>query len=96
MYTSLLKTITKNYHLIIQLSKREINSRYKGSVFGAFWSVITPLFMLLIYTFVFSQIFKAKWGDGTVASKGSFAVILFAGMVVYTFFADVINRRHYI
>ena len=48
--------------------------------------------MLLIYTFVFSQIFKAKWGDGTVASKGSFAVILFAGMVVYTFFADVINR----
>ena len=47
--------------LIWQLIQRELGQRYRGSYLGFLWSIITPLFMLLIYTFVFSGIFKARW-----------------------------------
>lgn len=91
-YSDFLKSFNLNFRLIYELSKREILSRYKGSLFGNFWALITPVLMLSIYTFVFSEIFKAKWGEGCIDSKGSFAVILFAGLIVYTFFAEVINK----
>lgn len=49
--------------LLVQLIKRNIASRYKGHTFGILWTVIQPLVMLTVYTFVFSVVFKAKWGD---------------------------------
>ncbi|WP_323053186.1 ABC transporter permease [Klebsiella pneumoniae] len=48
--------------LIYQMTKREISSRYRGSALGIIWPFLTPLFMLIVYTFVFSVVFKAKWG----------------------------------
>lgn len=60
---------------------------------GLLWAFLNPLFMLAIYTFVFSVVFKARWGGGgDDESKAQFAVILFAGLVVHTLFSDVINR----
>jgi lipopolysaccharide transport system permease protein len=47
--------------------------------------------MLAVYTFVFSVVFKARWGGGG-DSKTEFAVVLFAGMIVYALFAECINR----
>lgn len=48
--------------------------------------------MLAIYTFVFSVVFKAKWGDSHSDNKTEFAIILFAGLIVFNFFAEVVNR----
>jgi lipopolysaccharide transport system permease protein len=48
--------------------------------------------MLVVYTFVFSSIFKARWGVGEEESKTQFAVVLFVGMIVHGLFAEVINR----
>ena len=74
------------------MTKRDILSRYKGSVMGMGWSFFTPLLMLAIYTFVFSVVFKAKWGVSGDGNKASFAVILFSGMVVFNIFAECFNR----
>ena len=71
--------------------KRDVVGRYKGSVMGLLWSFLNPILMLLIYTFVFSVIFKARWGTPD-ESKTQFAVILFAGMIVQSLFAEVINK----
>jgi lipopolysaccharide transport system permease protein len=51
----------RNRSLIYVLSKREIVGRYRGSILGLLWSFFNPLFMLTVYTFVFSQVFKARW-----------------------------------
>jgi lipopolysaccharide transport system permease protein len=49
--------------------------------------------MLVVYTFVFSEIFKARWGGvGGDDSKTQFAVVLFVGMIVLGLFSEVINR----
>ena len=86
------RSLFKNRQLIAQMIKREVLGRYRGSVFGIAWSFFNPVLMLTIYTFVFSVVFKARWGAGGSDDKTEFALILFVGMIVYGFFAEVINR----
>lgn len=77
--------------LISQFTKRDIISRYRGSYLGVLWSFLTPLFMLIVYTFVFSVVFKARWGtDG--GSKTEFALILFSGLITFNIFSEVVSR----
>ena len=85
------RSLWTNRQLIARMGQREIIGRYKGSAMGLAWSFITPLFMLAIYTFVFSVVFQARWGTSE-ESKTQFAVVLFAGLIVHTLFSDVINR----
>ena len=51
----------RNRSLIAALIKREVVGRYRGSIMGMLWSLFNPIFMLIIYTFVFSVVFKARW-----------------------------------
>lgn len=92
---ALAKSLWRNRQLIIQMTKREVVGRYKGSAMGLAWSFFNPVFMLVVYTFVFSVVFKARWGVGGVGgedSKTLFAVVLFVGMIVHGLFAEVLNR----
>ncbi len=82
----------RNRQLIVQMSKREAIGRYRGSVMGMAWSFFNPLLMLVIYTFVFSVVFKARWGIGADESKTEFAIILFVGLIVHGLFAECVNR----
>ncbi len=89
---ALCKTLWCNRHLIMQMSKREVMGRYKGSVMGLAWSFFNPVFMLTVYTFVFSVIFKSRWGSGGEESNTGFAVVMFVGMIVHSLFAETLNR----
>jgi lipopolysaccharide transport system permease protein len=94
--TSLLalgKSLWRNRQLIVQMTKREVVGRYKGSAMGLAWSFFNPVFMLVVYTFVFSEIFKSRWGGaGGDDSKTQFAILLFVGMIVLSLFSEVLNR----
>lgn len=81
------------YHrqLIISLTKRDILSKYKGSLFGVLWSFIYPIMLLTVYTFVFSVVFKAKWPGGG-DSKTEFALVLFSGLMIFNVFSECISR----
>ncbi len=82
----------RNRHLIWQMVRREIAARYRGSIIGLAWSFINPLLMLAVYTFVFSVVFKARWGTGENESQAEFAIILFVGLIVFSLFAETVNR----
>lgn len=71
--------------------QREVIGRYRGSVLGVLWSFLNPLFMLLVYTFVFSVMFKVRWQAGS-DSKGEFALLVFAGMMVFSVFSECVIR----
>ncbi|WLQ17386.1 ABC transporter permease [Hahella aquimaris] len=90
--TGLILSISHNWQLIRQMTKREVVGRYRGSFLGLAWSFFHPILMLVVYTFVFSVIFKAKWGVGGDESKSQFAIVLFVGLIVHGVFAEVINR----
>lgn len=81
-----------NRSLIRLLVVREVAGRYRGSILGIFWSFFNPVFMLAVYTFVFSVVFKARWGTGGDESRAEFALILFAGLLIFNLFAECINR----
>jgi lipopolysaccharide transport system permease protein len=81
-----------NQDLIWQMTKRDVIGRYRGSVMGLAWSFFNPVLMLVVYTFVCSVVFKARWGSGGEESKTDFAVILFVGMIVHGLFAECVNR----
>ncbi|HHQ4581797.1 ABC transporter permease [Aeromonas hydrophila] len=78
-------------HLIITLIRREVSARYRGSLFGNLWALFTPLFMLAVYTFIFSVVFKARWSGGS-DSRSEFALVLFAGLMVFNLFSECFNR----
>lgn len=88
----LIKSLWCNRYLIVQMTRREVVGRYRGSALGLVWSFLTPIFMLAVYTFVFSVVFKARWGTDGDESKTQFALVLFVGMIVHGLFAEVLNR----
>lgn len=84
-------SLWRNRELVKASAKREVLGRYRGSFLGLLWSFFNPLFMLAVFTFVFSVIFQARWGGGG-GSKTEFALVLFAGLLVFNLFAECINR----
>jgi len=75
------------------MTKRDILSKYKGSAIGVVWSLINPILMLIIYTLVFSVVFKARWGNAAADEpKTQFAVILFVGLIIHSFLAECLMR----
>lgn len=82
----------RHRHLIWQMTQREIIGRYKGSVMGLTWSFFHPTLMLTVYTFVFSVVFKSRWGNGAIENKTEFALLLFVGMIMHGLLSDVLNR----
>ena len=47
--------------------------------------------MLVIYTFVFSVVFQAKWGLEST-DRSSFALFLFSGLILYSIFSDAVTE----
>lgn len=87
----MIKQFWKNRNLIKQFTKREIVGRYRGSALGILWSIITPLLMVTIYTFVFSEIFKSRWTPSS-DNKVEFALLVFSGLIIFNIFAEILTR----
>lgn len=88
----MISSLWRHRELAASLVKREVIGRYRGSIMGLTWSFFNPLLMLLIYTFVFAGVFKARWGVSPEETKADFAIVLFVGMIVHGLFSECVNR----
>jgi ABC-type polysaccharide/polyol phosphate export permease len=52
--------ILRHRGLLATLVARELKARYRGSVLGFLWSLVNPLLLFLVYTFVFTRILQAR------------------------------------
>lgn len=86
-----LMSLWRHRALVWQMTRRDVVGRYRGSLLGLLWSLLNPIFMLAVYTFVFSVVFEARWGTAS-ESKTEFAQVLFAGMIIHSLFAECLNR----
>jgi lipopolysaccharide transport system permease protein len=73
--------------LIQSLVARELKARYRGSVLGFFWSFFNPLLLLLVYTFVFNYVLKAR-----DPNADPYALFVFCGLLPWTWFATSLNE----
>lgn len=80
--------------LIAQITRRDLQGRYRGSFLGLFWTFFTPLLMLIVYTFIFSVILKSRFPDSPVgdsfAAHADFSLKLFCGLIVFQIFSETI------
>lgn len=85
------RALVRHFDLIVQMARRDVVSRYRGSFMGLFWSFVNPLIMLFIYTFVFGVLFHAHW-NAHVTGHIAFAMVLFAGLNVSNMFSECASR----
>lgn len=68
----------------------DLKERYAGTFFGMLWLVIYPLFMLLIYAFIFGEVLQLR--SGASHSTPQFALYLFTGLLAFNAFSEVLVR----
>lgn len=78
--------LPRQWDLISSLTRRELAARYRGSVLGALWVLLTPAVMIAIYTFIFAGIFGARFGAGGTPLE--YALYLFCGLLPWTAFQE--------
>ena len=83
MVTKLSHKVRKDYFLFTELTKRDFKLKYKGTVLGMFWSVLSPLLQLLVMRMVFTQFF----GRNTPF----YTTYLFSGLIVFNFYTEATN-----
>ncbi len=79
-------------YLVWQLTLRDVASRYRGSAMGFLWTLILPVLMLAVYTYIFGVVFRSRWPGLPLQDPLEFALVLFAGLSVHMLFADCLNR----
>lgn len=89
------KSMYANRNLIYTLARGEIKGRYSGTTIGLIWSIINPLIMLTVYTFVFCVVFHARWNEEHT-SRIEFAFLIYSGLIVFNFFYECINKAPYL
>jgi lipopolysaccharide transport system permease protein len=85
-------TLLRHRELLGQFIRRDVGGRYRGTYLGLLWSFVIPLLMMAVYTFVFGVVLRARWPGMEQSSVGAFAVMLFAGLVPFNFFSEVVSR----
>ena len=82
--------VWQHRYLLGQLIKRDVMLRYRGAMFGVLWIFLSPLFMLVIFAFVFGQIFQARWPQQD--SGLPFWLLLYCGLITFNIFAETVSR----
>lgn len=85
------RALLRHLALVVQMARRDVVGRYRGSFVGLLWSFFNPLLMLMIYTFVFGVIFKSRWNE-QMGGHFQFAIVLFAGLNINSMFTECANR----
>ena len=75
--------IKKYQFLFEELVKRDFKKKYKRTVLGMLWSLLSPLLMLLVMSLVFTNLYGRR--------TPHFTIYLFAGNLVFTYFKDATN-----
>lgn len=76
--------------LVLKLARRQIAQRYRESMFGAAWALLTPLILLGLYWFVFARVFENVW-EGPEANT-HYALLIFSGIIIFNLFSEIANN----
>ena len=72
--------IQKHWFLFTELTKRDFKLKYKGTVLGMFWSLLSPLLQLLVMRLVFTEFFGR--------STPYYSTYLFSGLIIFNYYTE--------
>lgn len=79
-----IKTFSNYKELLWEFVKKDIKLKYRNSVLGILWSMLNPLMVMIVLTFIFSNLFKNKIPN--------FPVYCLSGKLIYDFFSLSTNQ----
>ncbi|MBX7246418.1 MAG: ABC transporter permease [Candidatus Sumerlaeaceae bacterium] len=82
------REVARNRHLMAAFVSREMRTRYAGSTFGAFWSVIHPLIMLFLYIMVFSTLMPRGASVSVRDHVATYAIFLCPAILAWNWFNE--------
>lgn len=90
MVVSLSRSLWNYRGFVLSSVRREFQARYKNSLFGAAWSVLSPLAMVVVYTVVFAQVMRARLPN--VDTTFGYSIYLCAGIFTWGLFSEIVGR----
>src|ERR687894_1027310 len=91
LLTEKLTEISSRRELFVNLTLRELRSKYKRSVLGWAWSLLNPLTTLVIYAVVFGVFLRVPPDVGDPSGLDNFAMFLMCGLLPFNFLANGLN-----
>jgi len=88
----LARSVLINGFILRSLVRNEILARYSKTMLGVVWSLINPLVMILIYSFVFGVIFEVRFGRSAGTTEIPYGIVLFSGLLLHVFLAETLMR----
>jgi lipopolysaccharide transport system permease protein len=83
---------TQYWWLALSLTKRDLAQRYRGTALGLIWPFLYAGLLLLVFTFVFTEVLRVRWPSGPDALPNKGALMILAGLIPYLFIAEVLTR----
>ncbi|MBK1879496.1 ABC transporter permease [Pelagicoccus mobilis] len=83
-------TAKQKFGILVDFTKREIQAKHQGTAFGILWMILTPCFLLAVYTFVFGIVFGRTFDKNGQETIYDYAIGLFIGISIYQIFAAAI------
>jgi lipopolysaccharide transport system permease protein len=84
--------LRRHFYLVQQYLNRQIALRYKSTALGVAWSLVTPLFMLCVYTIVFGVAMNARFGLSKSESPFDYGLTIFCGLNLFNLCGEMITR----
>lgn len=81
------RNLVRHRGLLLELTRRELKARYRGSVLGFFWSLLQPLLLLGVYTFVFGYVFRPR-----AEGADPYALFLICGLFPWIWLATSLTE----
>jgi lipopolysaccharide transport system permease protein len=88
----LARSLRAHRFILRTLVRNEILTRYSKTILGVVWSMINPLVMIAIYSFVFGLIFEVRFGRTAGTSEVPYGIVLFSGLLLHVFMAETLLR----
>lgn len=79
-FSEIIAILVRHRSLTVEMAKQDLFGRFAGQAFGGIWAIAHPMFLMLIYLFVFVVVFKQKVG-GTIDMPRDFPTYLLAGLI---------------
>lgn len=77
--------------LLFDMARKDFRVRYRYAVLGVLWAVIEPVALMLILTFVFSVLLKAKLAGAAEETTLPFPIFVLSGLIFWQFFSTALS-----
>lgn len=86
------RDLAKHFELIRTFAVRDYQAAHRNTFLGLAWTMLTPLIMLALFTFVFGYIFNGRFTTSVTESPADFALALFVGLSLYNCIAAALTQ----